>query len=96
MGVENSASIFATPDKAAEASPFTYIDRSEPPFLIFHGNKDYLVSPVGSAELANRLKDAGVSVQRYVVDGAGHATAEFVQPKILDMIIDFLNKNLNN
>ena len=79
-------------DKVAAASPYTYIDADDPDFLIMHGNKDTLVSPVASADLQNRLEAAGIKVDRYILDGAGHGGAKFAQPEALSIMTDFLKK----
>lgn len=79
-------------DKVAAASPYTYIDKDDPDFLIMHGDKDTLVSPVASADLQNRLEKAGVNVERYIIDGAGHGGAKFAQPEALSIMTNFLKQ----
>lgn len=96
FGNNKGASVFDTPETAAEASPFTYIDGTDPAFLIFHGDKDTLVSPVASAELAERLRAANVPVQRYTIAGASHGGAMFDQPEIIDLMVEFLDENVKN
>ncbi|MCI5863682.1 alpha/beta hydrolase [Cloacibacillus porcorum] len=44
------------PEKAAAASPITYIDAAAPPFLIMHGDRDILVSPRQSERLHAALR----------------------------------------
>ena len=46
--------------RAALASPTTYINGTEPPFLILHGSVDPTVSPDQSRALRNALEKAGV------------------------------------
>lgn len=94
FGGNKGASVFDTPEAAAEASPFTYIDGNDPAFLIFHGDQDTLVSPVASMALHEQLLAAGVESERYVVAGAGHGGPAFVQPQILDLMIGFFDKHL--
>ncbi len=58
--------------RAKEASPLTYIDDADPPFLLIHGTADKLV-PLEQAQLFNAaLIDAGVETQYLAVEGAGH------------------------
>lgn len=57
----------------AKASPVTYIQPSDPPFLIFHGADDALVPPSQSQELAARLQAAGDSATLVMVQNAGHS-----------------------
>lgn len=59
------------------SNPLTYIDHADPPFLIFHGSQDRLVSPSQTLRLHNALRAAGVDSRRYVLDGAGHGDLAF-------------------
>jgi hypothetical protein len=47
---------------AATANPLTYVDASDPPFLIMHGDHDQLVPLGQSVILAKALIDTGVTV----------------------------------
>lgn len=61
-----------TPDVARLASPMTYADSNDPPFLIMHGTEDKLV-PIAQSELLNEsLKAAGVNVTYVPVQNRGH------------------------
>ena len=57
---------------AAAASPVTYIDGAEPPFLILHGDQDETVSIGQSRMLRDELEKYGVSVAMHTVFGGGH------------------------
>lgn len=94
FGGNLGSSVLDTPETASEASPFTYIDGSDPAFLIFHGDQDTLVSPVASYALHKRLQEAGVESTRYVVSGAAHGGPMFDQPEVVDTIIEFLDTHL--
>jgi acetyl esterase/lipase len=82
------------PEVVTKANPITYIDKNDPPFLLFHGTQDPSVSPSQTLLLHNALRAAGVSSTRYVIEGAGHASPEFSDPQVIKIIVDFLNKNL--
>ena len=58
LGVPESSKEYLA--KAAAASPVTYINGSEPPFLILHGSADELVSPIHPRKLRNTLEENGV------------------------------------
>ena len=58
------------PEAVKAAIPVTYVNGSEPPFLIIHGDQDPLVPLHQSELLAKALSDAG-SVHRLVVDVQG-------------------------
>ncbi len=74
--------------RAASASPLTYIDGHEPPFLILHGTEDPLVSPRHSRLLRNALETAGTPVMMYVIPGAVHA---FGGKLVTDIMVEFLD-----
>lgn len=74
--------------RAAAASPLTYIDGSEPPFLILHGSEDPVVSPEHSRQLRNALEKAGVPVMMYFIPGAVHA---FGGRLVTDITCEFLD-----
>ena len=82
------------PEVVAKANPITYVDKNDPPFLLFHGTNDMAVSPSQTLLLHNALREKGVSSTRYVLDGAGHASAEFSDPQVINIIIDFLDEHL--
>ncbi|HEY2400461.1 MAG TPA: alpha/beta hydrolase [Steroidobacteraceae bacterium] len=63
---------------ATAANPLAYITRADPPFLIFHGSQDKLISPSQTLILHNALTAAGAHSTRYVLDGAGHGDLAFL------------------
>lgn len=66
------APIETIPDKVAAANPITFIDGSEPPFLILHGDEDALV-PIHQSEILHQaLVAAGVESELVVVEGGDH------------------------
>lgn len=77
--------------KTSAASPFSYISENTPPFIMFHGTADTLVSPVATKMLQNRLNEAGVYTERYVIEGGGHGGGAFMQQVTYDRAIKFLN-----
>jgi acetyl esterase/lipase len=66
------------PDRAALANPATYISSSTPPFLLFHGTDDRLISPSQTLNLHNALRAAGADSTRYVLHGARHGDLAFL------------------
>jgi acetyl esterase/lipase len=62
------------PDVWAGASPITWVDGNEPPFLVINGEKD-TTSPATEAErFAAALRQAGANVQLVIIPGADHAS----------------------
>jgi acetyl esterase/lipase len=60
------------------ANPLTYISQASPPFLIFHGSQDRLISPSQTLILHNALTAAGAHSTRYVLEGADHGDLSFL------------------
>lgn len=57
----------------APASPVTYIDAKDPPFLLIHGIEDKVV-PVDQSRIGEaRLRAAGVPVQMIYIEGVDHS-----------------------
>ena len=82
------------PDLAKVASPVSYVDEKDPPFLIIHGEKDDLVSPTQSHLLNSWLQVKGVPTELIVVKGAPHFGVEFDAPEIGTAVFSFLEKYL--
>ncbi len=62
-----------TSDKFAAASPVTYIDAKDPPFLLIHGLEDKTV-PVAQSQLAEaKMKAAGMQVEAIYIAGVDHS-----------------------
>jgi len=87
-------SLADTPERTSAANPLTYISERTPPFLLFHGEQDALVSPGQTLLLFEALRQHQVPATRYVVKNAGHADAYWYQPQIIDLIIKFLDTTL--
>jgi acetyl esterase/lipase len=83
------------PDLAKAASPVTYVDKNDPPFLIIHGEKDELVSPRQSRLLSSWLSVSGVPNELIMVKDAPHFGAMFDADEIRYKVISFLRDHLN-
>jgi dipeptidyl aminopeptidase/acylaminoacyl peptidase len=59
--------------EARAASPVTYANRNSPPFLLFHGDRDWLVPREQSELLDKALREVGVESELIIVKGKGHA-----------------------
>ena len=89
------ATPLARPDLAKAASPVTYADKNDPPFLIIHGEKDELVSPKQSQLLRSWLSLAGVPNELIIVKDAPHFGVMFDTDDIRNKVINFFKKRLN-
>ena len=70
------------------ANPITYIDGTEPPFLIIHGDKDKTVPIDQSRLLRNALEEYERDVIMYTVFSAGHG---FECPTVDAVVNGFLD-----
>jgi acetyl esterase/lipase len=82
------------PDLAKAASPVTYVDKNDPPFLIIHGEKDELVSPKQSQLLSSWLKVVGVPKELVIVKDAPHFGEMFDSDEVRNKVLIFLRKQL--
>jgi acetyl esterase/lipase len=82
------------PDLAKEASPITYIDKNDPPFLIVQGEKDESVNPDQATALNTRLMSAGVKSELIIVPGAPHYGVMFDAENIRQRVFFSLRKYL--
>jgi len=82
------------PDLAKAASPITYIDKNDPPFLIYHGEKDNIVSNKQSRLFSAWLKYYGVKNELFIVKDAPHFGTMYDVPEISTRVIAFLTEHL--
>jgi acetyl esterase/lipase len=82
------------PDLAKAASPVTYVDKNDPPFLIIHGEKDELVSPNQSRLLSAWLNVSGVQNELIIVKDAPHFGVMFDSDEVRNKVINFLRTHL--
>jgi len=104
-GPASGKSLSDAPAAASAANPVGYISAAAPPFLLFHGSADNLVSPSQTLVLHEALRAAGVSSTRYVLQDAGHGDLAFLgdpdsgKPwstgEVMNLIVGFLAKNLD-
>lgn len=82
------------PDLAKAASPVTYVDANDPPFLLIHGEKDDLVSPIQSQLLSSWLTVKGVENELIIVPDAPHFGEMFDVENIRNKVMAFLERHL--
>ncbi len=88
-----------TLEQAARATPLTYVDANDPPFLIMHGEADGMVPIEQSALLADVLQVAGVDVTFIRLPNAGHGYWGPDEPVLSDFLtptLQFLDTHLKN
>jgi acetyl esterase/lipase len=93
-GVLIGAEPLLRPDLAAAASPITYIDKNDPPFLIYHGEKDNIVSNKQSKLFSAWLDYYGVTNKLTIVKDAPHFGKMYDVEEIRTEVISFLSEHL--
>lgn len=93
-GKNSGLTILEKPEIVDKANPVNYVDKNDPPFLLIHGTVDGLVSPSQSVLLHTALRKAGAPSTRYAITGANHGGGHFSDPKVVQIMINFLNENL--
>jgi len=77
---------------AVAANPITHISKDSPPFIIFHGDHDPLVSPSQSEMLYAALQKAGIPSQFFLVKGGVHGGDAFKTAPYKQAVEDFLKR----
>jgi acetyl esterase/lipase len=79
---------------AKAISPITHVTADDPPTLIIHGDKDFLV-PIQQAEtMIAKLKEVGVPAELVVRKDAGHGWKDL--PNDLSIFADWYDKHLKS
>lgn len=80
---------FSDCDASALASPATFADETDPPFLVVHGDDEMI--PLEQARgFVAALEDAGTPVQLAVVPSQRHSIGLLDEPDVRDAVLDFL------
>lgn len=87
-------SIQSDKEKAMYASPMGHVRPGMPPFLIMHGSKDMLVSPVQSEQLYEAMRKKGNKAEYVVLEGAGHGDIYWVQSPVIEKVVKWFEDNL--
>jgi len=81
-------------DKVAMANPITYVDKTDPPFVLIHGDRDGAVRLNQSELLQAALEKAGVTSELKVLKGAEHGGRGYPEDKLNEMVLNFFEEHL--
>jgi acetyl esterase/lipase len=76
------------------ASPVRHVDATDPPLLIFHGDRDPQMPINQSHELQGAYEQLGLDVTFVVVHGSAHGGDAFYTGKNLDRAVAFLQRTI--
>jgi acetyl esterase/lipase len=68
------------PDRTRRANPINYVEGTDPPMMLLHGQADPLVPHGQSVLLYNALRAQCRDVTFFSVPGAGHSTSDVMSP----------------
>lgn len=88
------AAPIARPDLAKTASPVTYVDKNDPPFLILHGEKDDVVTNRQSKLLSGWLTAMEVKNELIIVKDAPHYGKMYDVDELKTKVVSFLKTEL--
>lgn len=80
-----------------QTNPISYVDKSDPPFLIMHGDNDHSVPAGQSQELYKALMAQGVKATLVLVPGADHVfygVSDAKMQEIWNTTFDFFDRTL--
>ena len=83
-------------EAAKLASPVFHVDKTDPPLLIMHGNRDIQVPINQSYELKEAYDGNGLDVEFIVVPGADHPDPDYYTPKYMSKVKAFLKRTFGN
>ena len=78
------------------ASPVQHVDPSDPPLLMFHGDRDPQMPINQSHQLEGAYRALGLDVALEVVHGAAHGGEAFYTPDRVERALTFLRRTLMN
>jgi acetyl esterase/lipase len=78
------------PDKYLSLSATNYVDKNDPPIIIFHGEKDNVVPCCQGKKFFELLKAAGVKTEATFVPEGGHGMGMYSEENLKKMV-NFLN-----
>jgi acetyl esterase/lipase len=104
FGPEGRLDFVDDPSALADADPASQARSTVPPFLIFHGTNDRIISPVQTAHLHRALRAAGAASERYLLEDAGHGDLAVTSGEekywsteaVMRMTVDFLDRTLTS
>ena len=96
---QSARNSFGSAPRVADTQPVNFVRGDAPPFLLIHGEKDTLVKPRNSRELARRIAELGGSAQLHVYQGMDHyqPVIALAAPwrrnrQILDLVAEFVRQ----
>jgi acetyl esterase/lipase len=78
------------PDLAKLASPVYHVDKSDPPLLLFHGDRDPQMPVNQALQLEGAYEAAGLKVRLKILHGSGHGGKAFYDVEAMALVKEWL------
>ncbi|MDF7775596.1 alpha/beta hydrolase [Sphingomonas sp. AOB5] len=78
-------------DRIRAASPLSYLDRNDPPFLLIHGTADRVIPASQSATALERMRATGIPVEAILMPGLDHSLIGATPAETRDGTVRALN-----
>lgn len=82
------------PKAHERAAPLNYVNKATPPFLLFHGTKDWMVPVEQSRQFYDKMKKAGANITLVEVPDESHGWTGEPQRRTNRQTFDFLADHL--
>jgi acetyl esterase/lipase len=83
-----------TPELLKSASPLTYLDKDDPPVIIFYGDQDEVVPPSQNEVVHERYQAAGLESSLHMIKGAGHGGPQFSDAERYGLVRAFVDRHI--
>ena len=83
-----------TPELLKTASPLTYLDKDDPPVIIFYGDQDMVVPPSQNEVVHQRYQAAGLESSLHMIKDAGHGGLRFSDAERYDLVKAFVDRHI--
>jgi acetyl esterase/lipase len=85
-----------TPELLRSASPLTYLDKHDPPVIIFYGDQDKVVPPKQNEVVHQQYQAAGLQSSLHMIKGAGHGGPQFSDEKRYELVKEFVDRHIKH
>jgi acetyl esterase/lipase len=76
------------------ASPLNYLEKNDPPVIIFYGDQDKVVPPNQNELVHEKYQKLGLESSLHRIKGAGHGGRQFSDAERYELIKNFVDRHI--